>query len=86
MGFFEGSGACPDAGGEHGDGEAGAFFVGPVCDGDGVVGCEVVVVEDAEKFDAGADAEDAVLRLRRLGDWRGGKGEKYVATACGLRV
>lgn len=63
-----GEGGCvgPDAGGEHADGEASAFFVGPVYDADWVVGFNFVGVEDAEEFDAGADAEYAVLGVVSL--------------------
>ena len=57
----EGGGAGPDTGGEHTDGEAGAFFVGPVYDANGVVSLDIVGGEDAKHFDARVDAEDAVL-------------------------
>lgn len=67
MGGGEGDGAGPDAGGEHADGEAGAFFVGPVDDADREVRLHFIVVEDAQHFYAGADAEDAVLGLYELG-------------------
>ena len=61
MGVGERDGAGPDAGGDHGDGEAGAFFVGPVHDGEGELSVDLVFVEDLEELDGGGDAEDAVI-------------------------
>lgn len=51
----------PDAGGHHSAGEAGAFFVGPVYGGEGVVCLDVVFVEDAEDFEGRHDAKYAIV-------------------------
>jgi hypothetical protein len=61
LGFGEGDGAGPDAGGDHGDGEAGAFFVGPVDDACGQFGGDIVVVHGLEDFNSCVDSEDAIV-------------------------
>ena len=61
MGFFQWDRASPHARGDHGFGEAGAFFVGPVDYSYRVCGLDPVIVQGAEHLDASGDSKDAIV-------------------------
>ena len=57
--------ACKGAGGDHGRGKAGAFFVGPVGDFDGPKGLDAALVQGADRLQPRQDPKNAVIASAR---------------------